>query len=170
MTRSKVAVALFAAVVTWAIPTQLLAADHPPRPSNQTQSASHQNGKNSPIPSVVQGANTITCYITIADAHESGHNPGNVNVVSTVSCTAPVSRIYLNTYLWYSTTGTGWNIVAVGTTDVYGTAYTTGQANVACTSGLYYGEVNETTWYPAGYAPSPQSSTAWSPDTFATSC
>jgi hypothetical protein len=168
MTPTKLITALIAAGVVWVVPTTLVAADRPPGPPSATQTASYGHSKTSP--EIVQGPPGIACYINIADAHESGHNPGNVNVVSTVSCTSPVSQIYMNTYLWYSVTGSGWNIVAVGTTNVYNTSYTTGQANVACTSGFYYGEANETTWYPPGYSPSPQSSTVWSTHTFATSC
>ena len=98
-------------------------------------------------------ATTITCTLTIDNPHHSTHVPGTANVVSGVSCGAPVSSIELTIYLFDFTHGRGEEdeFSNVGAASLSG--------NVAidpCESGDYEGLAETTVTWPPGYTPSPQ--------------
>lgn len=97
-------------------------------------------------------ASTITCTINVQYPHGSTHVSGTINVVSTVSCTAPVPRIQQRTAL-YKSGGSSWWGTPV---DKNGVAAVQSNAATSCSQapGQFYGVAVTTINFPAGYSPS----------------
>lgn len=94
-------------------------------------------------------AGSITCTINVQDAHGSTHVNGTINVVSTVSCTAPVAMLQQRTAL-YKVGGSSWWGSQEVTYDVR-----TVQSNSAtpCSQapGSFYGAAVTDVVWPLGY-------------------
>lgn len=90
----------------------------------------------------------ISCTIQINYPHDSGHNPGNINVTGSITCTAPVTvldigvGLYLDEYLLASN-------YKVGT----GAYISTNAATPCLLPGVYQGGVVGAVTFPPGFVP-----------------
>jgi len=94
-------------------------------------------------------AGGILCTENIQNPHKSTHVPENVNVVGTISCTAPVSRLVLNVGLYYNHV----LVAQSGPISSYGSAYVQANAAMPCVNGLYGGAAHGYAVFPPGYVP-----------------
>jgi hypothetical protein len=101
-----------------------------------------------PAREAVSQQSTITCTLSIADPHQSGHVPGMVNVVATWSCTSPVSSLSMTVTLYRNGSQ-----VAQGSFANAGKASLKGNAAAPCVSGSYYGTAGGTVVFPPNYEP-----------------
>lgn len=86
-----------------------------------------------------------------------GHNPGQVNVTATVSCSAPVTLIFMEVGLYRNNA-----LVSYKYFDSTENSYLFGQSNTACVAGTYIGAAAVSVDFPTGYPPS-ASGTFYSP-------
>ncbi|WP_162940150.1 hypothetical protein [Gryllotalpicola protaetiae] len=101
-------------------------------------------------------AASITCTINVQNPHGSTHVSGTVNVVSTVSCTAPVASITQQTAL-YKTTGNSWWGTKV-TKAATSSAQSNASASCTVAPGNFYGTaVTSIVWPPGFSGPQPPS-------------
>ena len=105
-----------------------------------------------------QVAGYIHCNVTIDNPHNSGHNPGNVNVVSHVTCDNIVSSIAITTRLFRSG-------IQVASTPAYRADFNflNGNAAVSCLNASYGGVADVTVVFPPGYTPASGSTTVGTP-------
>ncbi|WFE29448.1 hypothetical protein O7623_09765 [Solwaraspora sp. WMMD791] len=96
----------------------------------------------------VAATDVITCTATADNPHLSTHNPGNINVVGRVNCTATVAGIDLVTGLFRGNTPVASARRVVG-------AYpgTSVPAPAPCVNGTYYGVADAYVFAPRGYQP-----------------
>jgi hypothetical protein len=90
----------------------------------------------------------ITCTIAIQYPHNSTHVPENVNVVGTITCTAPVSALGITVGLYFNSA-----LVASNTSDNAGSAAIAGNAATPCVNGTYTGTDVGAVIFPAGFTP-----------------
>jgi len=91
----------------------------------------------------------ILCTENIQYPHKSTHVPENVNVVGTITCTAPVSKLVLNVGLYYNHA----LVAQSGPISSYGSAYVQANAATPCVNGLYGGAAHGYVDFPPGYEP-----------------
>jgi hypothetical protein len=91
---------------------------------------------------------SIVCNINVQNPHNSTHVPGTVNVVSTVSCTGAVTRIYEEVGLYLNG-----NIVSRAPFSVVGSAYLSGNSATPCNPGTYQGAAAVKVTWPPGFNP-----------------
>lgn len=101
-----------------------------------------------PTHEAVSQQSTITCTLSIANPHQSGHVPGTVNVVATWSCTSAVSSLSMTVTLFRNGSQ-----VAQGSFANAGKASLKGNAATPCVSGSYYGTAQGTVVFPPNYEP-----------------
>jgi hypothetical protein len=95
------------------------------------------------------GVGEIVCTIKINYPHDSGHNPGSVNVTGSITCTAPVTfleigvGLYLNGYLTASNYASNSGKLYVSTN----------AAAVCLLPGVYEGGDVGYVIFPPGYVP-----------------
>lgn len=106
-------------------------------------------GTVAPASAVSFGA--ILCTHTVDYAHGSTHVSGTVNVVSTVSCSATMSEIYIRT--WLNKDSLSW---AGASQDYFNKSVLSSNASTSCSfaPGLFYGTSTTVLRPPAGYSPS----------------
>lgn len=101
----------------------------------------------------------ISCSIATHNPHHSSHVPGTINVVSQVTCTAPVASITGTVALFRDIT----TLAATGSGSNAGMAFL--QMNAAtstCVSGLYDAFGSATIVFPPGFNPPSGQIGAWS--------
>jgi hypothetical protein len=91
---------------------------------------------------------TITCTPNVQNPHKSTHVPGTVNIVATISCTAPVPTLQVNAALYYN----GLLAAQSGYNNVAG-SYAQNNAAVPCANGTYQGWGGFVVVFPPGYTP-----------------
>lgn len=123
------------------LPTSLL--PNTSQLGNTTQSA-QASGYASAAPQSV-----INCEENIQYPHKSTHVPENVNVVGTITCSAPVSELVLNVGLYYN----GVLIAQSGSVTAYGTTFVQANAATRCRNGTYGGGAHGYVYFPPGYEP-----------------
>ena len=94
------------------------------------------------------GQTTITCTLSIDAPHKSAHTPFKVKVVSTWSCTAPVSSLSSTVKLMRGTQSVG--LKQCSNT---GLAALRCSVGTACVSGSYTATVTGTAVFPPGFQP-----------------
>jgi hypothetical protein len=94
-------------------------------------------------------ASVITCTPNVQNPHKSTHVPGTVNVVVTMSCTAPVSEIWVDAALYRN----GGLVVESGYRVFYSTAYGSNNAAEPCHTASYVGWGGFGVLFPPGYVP-----------------
>lgn len=93
----------------------------------------------------------IRCDYKIDYPHNSGHNPGNVNVVARITCTNQVESITVDTKLFRSGIQVG-----SGHTTVPFAGFAQGNAAAPCINGASWGgTVRYSVVPPPGYVPNP---------------
>jgi len=97
---------------------------------------------------VIPDVTGTICYVRIDNPHQSTHNPGQINVVASVDCTAPVTLIYMKVGLYRAGV-----LVAYKYFDSTGSGHLSGQANTACVTGTYTGAADVSVDFPTGYPP-----------------
>ena len=106
-------------------------------------------------------AYTIDCNLQAQYPHASTHYPGRVNIVATVTCTAPVNYIVIGVAL----TRNGTYVSPSGSCDGENTAYLKCNASEPCHSGsLYGGQANSQVIFPPGGVVLKQSATDTAPN------
>jgi len=102
----------------------------------------------SPGSASTQAAGAIYCNMTVDYPHASGHNPGQANVESHVTCDGIVSSIGLTTKLFRAG-------IQVASNPAYatGTFFLNGQANATCLTARYGGSADTLITAPPGYTP-----------------
>jgi len=95
-----------------------------------------------------QVAGQIQCSLTVDNPHPSSHNPGQVNVVSHVSCDSLVDNIALTTKLFRA----GIQVASNNDQD-FDLPFLNGQANATCLTARYGGTADTTVTAPPGYSP-----------------
>jgi len=105
-------------------------------------------------------ADTINCTLQVNYPHESGHNPGQVNVTATITCGAPVAHLDMYAALYFNG-----NLVSSGHTSNSGKNYLMAQANHNCSPGDWEGGATGAVTFPPGYEPptSDFGGEVWSP-------
>jgi hypothetical protein len=106
-----------------------------------------------------------TCTANIQYPHHSGHVPGTVNVVMTVSCTSGVVYIQADVQLYYV------NIAKVADSGLQTTWFNNfAYVNAAntCVNGTYQGWGYMNIYFGPNYEPSSGSSSGWGPINFVT--
>jgi hypothetical protein len=94
-------------------------------------------------------ATVITCTPIVQNPHKSTHVPGTVNVVVTMSCTAPVSEIWVDAALYRN----GGLVAESGYRVFYSTAYGSNNAAEPCHTASYIGWGGFGVLFPPGYVP-----------------
>ena len=94
-------------------------------------------------------ASIITCYPNVQNPHKSTHVPGTVNVVVTLTCTAPVPQINSRAALYRN----GRLVKDSGQKSVYNTSFASHNAATACVSGWHQGWMSYGVLFPPGYSP-----------------
>lgn len=94
------------------------------------------------------GPTLITCNVSAANPHNSGHVGGTVNFVASTSCDAPVSSIVQTITLFWD----GY-LQSSKSQSNSGEASLSGNVAAACTSGGWQGSVTTTVVFPPGYVP-----------------
>ncbi|HLJ98374.1 MAG TPA: hypothetical protein VKU39_00545 [Streptosporangiaceae bacterium] len=90
----------------------------------------------------------ITCTLAIQYPHKSTHVPENVNVVGTITCSAPVSELAIDVGLYFNNV-----LVAQGSNNNFGSAFLQGNAAKLCVNGSYRGGDTGAVLFPPGYEP-----------------
>lgn len=106
-------------------------------------------------------ADDFWCTLTINYPHASTHVSGTINVTGSVSCPVTMTEMYLQIHLQKST-GASW----AGTPKNYfNTSWLSANAATSCSSGAgsYRGRAYTVVRPPAGWSPSSQSQTKYSP-------
>ncbi len=109
------------------------------------QASSHP----SPAAGAVVALDTITCTPNVQNPHNSSHVNGTINVVVTLTCTAPVSQINIRAALYKN----GTLVKDSGQKTFNGTASAQNNAAVPCSNGTYQGWMSYGVAFPAGYTP-----------------
>lgn len=100
----------------------------------------------------------ITCTIATHNPHHSSHVPGTINVVSQVSCSAPVASINGGVALWRNVT----TLAATGGNSNVLSASLQMNAATPCVSGSYDAFGTAVIVFPAGFQPPTGEVGAWS--------
>lgn len=107
----------------------------------------------------VSAADTITCTPQVQYPHKSTHVPGTVNVVVTLSCTKPVTRISIRAALYRN----GNLVKDSGAKNVYGASFAQNNAAEPCHTATYTGWMSYFVNFPPGYTPPTGSSSGFGP-------
>ena len=94
-------------------------------------------------------ADVITCTPNVQNPHNSSHVNGTVNVVVTLSCTAPVTYISIRAALYRN----GSLVKDSGSKTVYGTSSAQNNAAEPCHNATYQGWMSYYVQFPPGYTP-----------------
>jgi hypothetical protein len=114
----------------------------------------------------------IACVLNVQNPHNSTHNPENVNVVATFSCSAPTSSLSISVTLWKSFCDPQCQQEPYGST---GSAHNTNSRSISansagpCTSGDYVGVASAGLISPPGFVP-PAATTAGQGNTVPITC
>lgn len=112
------------------------------------------------VSSTVSGARAaITCTPQVQYPHKSTHVPGTVNVVVTLSCTAPVSGINIRAALYRN----GALVRDSGQKTVSGTSFASHNAAEPCHNATYQGWMSYGVAFPPGYVPPTGASSGFGP-------
>jgi hypothetical protein len=93
----------------------------------------------------------INCDLKINNPHKSTHVTGTINITATWTCTAPVSTLTIDIYLYRNGL-----YVSEGHTSNPGGSYLMGNAATGCASGTYQGVALGSVVFPPGYTPPTQ--------------
>lgn len=94
-------------------------------------------------------ADVITCTLDVQNPHGSTHQPGTVNVVSTLGCTSAVSSLSVNLYLYRNHT-----FVTQASTGNFGVkSLRTNAATAPCVVDIWQANGYGTIAFPPGYVP-----------------
>lgn len=113
----------------------------------------------SSTPGHLGAAAVITCTPNVQSPHNSTHVPGTVNVVVTLSCTAPVPRISIRAALYRN----GNLVKDSGAKDVLGARSAQNNAAEPCHAATYQGWMSYFVQFPAGYVPPTGASSGFGP-------
>lgn len=113
----------------------------------------------SSTPGQFGAAAVITCTPNVQSPHNSTHVPGTVNVVVTLSCTAPVPYISIRAALYRS----GSLVKDSGAKSVYGARSAQNNAAEPCHGATYQGWMSYVVQFPAGYVPPTGASSGFGP-------
>ena len=102
----------------------------------------------------VSAQTTITCTLTIDNPHQSTHAPGKVNVVSKLTCTAPMSSVSMTVTLYRNNAPVGQNSCSNA-----GNPALRCNAAAPCVKGSYVGTSTGTAVAPPGFKPPSQTKT-----------
>lgn len=151
-----------------ATPPQLASQADTPAPDNVTASATPTAATTITLPAGARAAHirlgaaaatvirsgavaslsVITCTLAVQYPHKSTHVPENVNVVGTITCSAPVSELAINVGLYFNNV-----LVAEGSNDNFGSSFISGSAAKLCVNGTYRGGDTGAVLFPPGYQP-----------------
>lgn len=94
-------------------------------------------------------ATVIGCNVSVQNAHGSTHVTGTINVVSTVSCTAPVTSLRQQTALYKVGAGSWWGtaVTKAGVSSIQSNAAT----SCSAAPGQFYGAAVTSIVWPPGY-------------------
>ncbi|HEV7756131.1 MAG TPA: hypothetical protein VGO94_09770 [Mycobacteriales bacterium] len=92
---------------------------------------------------------TIVCTPNVQNPHNSSHVNGTVNVVVTLSCTAPVSQINIRAALYRN----GALVRDSGQRTVNGSSFAQNNAAEPCHNATYQGWMSYGVAFPPGYVP-----------------
>jgi hypothetical protein len=104
----------------------------------------------------------IVCTASVDDPHKSSHQPGTINAIARVSCTAPVAQIWINeqrleVYGYPITRASGNNS---------GQAYLGTNAWAGCATAIWSNAADVWVQFPPNYNPITQSGTVISPQVY----
>jgi hypothetical protein len=102
-------------------------------------------------------AQVITCTQVTQNPHKSTHVPGTVNVVTVLTCTAPVPQINIRAALYRG----GALVRDSGQKSVYNSRTAQHNAAVTCVNGTYQGWGSTGILFPPGYVPPTGTTSDW---------
>jgi hypothetical protein len=107
-----------------------------------------------PSTTAAAASSPTTCVPNVQNPHKSGHVPGTVNVVVTVTCTATVREIAVQAALYRQNPADGlWYLQSAS--DVkryYNTAFGQNNAAAPCQDGNWVGWMNYNVTFMSGYS------------------
>ncbi len=113
-----------------------------------------------PSSATISGARAaITCTPQVQYPHKSTHVPGTVNVVVTLTCTAPVSGINIRAALYRN----GALVSDSGQKSFSGTSFASHNAAEPCHNATYQGWMSYGVAFPPGYVPPTGASSGFGP-------
>lgn len=155
----QLAAVAFTVQLLWSAAGVAAADPTPAPPSPATGKSGPSNISSKSVPSnTAAAAIFFTCTINAQNPHNSGHQPGTINVQAVTSCTPAGATITMVVTLWKRDVPPPGvpplpDIPENSTPPVVGANYVQANTAIPCSPGTYYGAADAVTVFPLGAIP-----------------